>query len=457
MPTDDGSDSDQTANADANAGVRRSAAHPRYWEYDGEPTVLLGGTDTDNLFQWTGEQLADQLDGLVAAGGNYVRNTLSDRGGNDVRAFAEVNDGVYDLERWNEPFWERLEAFLDETAARDIVVQLTLWDQHDFNGDRWAVSPWNSANNDNYGRYDSGLAGWDDFFGGVDRNPVVYPHQRRFVDRVLDLTLGYDHVLYNVNNESSVGEEWERHWAEHVRSRADEAGEEVDVTSMNMWPGRSVATVLRNRDLYSYVDVSQVNQDSKGEAGQAHWDAVQSWRAEVDDALGPRPFTNVKIYGGEGEHGSFGSPEEAVERFWRNLVGGCASVRFHRPMGADRVAGLGQGDRARAHLRSARLLLDAVELIELSPRNDLLSDRQPNEAYCAATSERTGSGGRYVVYFPDGGAVGVDISDEFGSLRVRWLRADESEWAAEMTVKGGDRRRLSAPGEGNWVAVVGPE
>ncbi|WP_248906693.1 hypothetical protein [Halocatena marina] len=36
---------------------------------------------------------------LVAVSGNYVRNTLSDRGGNEIYPFAEVHDGHYDLEQ----------------------------------------------------------------------------------------------------------------------------------------------------------------------------------------------------------------------------------------------------------------------------------------------------------------------------------------------------------------------
>lgn len=45
------------------------------WSYKGSPTLLLGATDTDHLFQWSGEKLESHLDELVSADGNYVRNT----------------------------------------------------------------------------------------------------------------------------------------------------------------------------------------------------------------------------------------------------------------------------------------------------------------------------------------------------------------------------------------------
>jgi len=412
-----------------------------HWQYDGEPTLLVGATNTDNPFQWTGDQLRDHLDELVAVGGNYVRNTMSDRGGNDVHAFDEVYDGTYDLTSFNETYFERLETFLDETAARDIVVHLTLWDQHDLSDSH----PFSHENNVNYGRYDSGIASAADIHQAVDRNDVVYPHLERFVDRVLDVALDYDHVIYNVNNESTTGEEWERHWAEHVHERAAETGADVDVTSMNMWPGRSVAVARRYPDTVTFVEMSQANQDSKGYRGQEHWDRLQRWREEIDEHVGPRPFNNVKIYGTDEDNPSAGSAEEAIERFWRNLIGGAASARFHRP----KQWGIGLDDRAKSQIRSVRLLTDAVDLLALSPRNDLLSDRRPNEAYCAAESGRA-----YVVYFPDGGAVDVDFSGAEGSFDVRWLDADGAAWSGTDSLCGGDRRTLSTPDAGNWLAVV---
>lgn len=425
----------------ANTGISIAENNPWYWQYDDDPTLLVGGSNTDNPFQWTGDQLRDHLDELVEAGGNYIRNTMSDRGGNDVHAFNEAYDGVYDLTSFNESYFERLEIFLDETAARDIVVHLTLWDQHDLSSSH----PFTHENNVNYGRYDSGITSASDIHEAVDRNEVVYPHLERFVDRVLDVALDYEHVIYNINNESTTGEEWERHWAEYVHERADEFGTDVDVTSMNMWPGRSVAIARRYPETITFVEVSQANQDSKGYTGQAHWDKFQAWRDEIGDHAGPRPLNNVKIYGTDEDNPSAGSAEEAIERFWRNLIGGAASVRFHRPT----QWGIGLDDRAESQIRSVRLLTEAVEFLGLSPRNDLLSDRRPNEAYCAADP-----GSAYVVYFPDGGAVDLDLAEADRSLEIRWLDADRGAWIETDSVRGGDRRSLSAPDSGNWLAVV---
>lgn len=81
------------------AQIRPSTENPWYWELDGRPVVLLGGSDDDNLFQWPEERLLEQLDRLQAAGGNVIRNTMSDRrhAGFEVYPFLAIDGGKYDL------------------------------------------------------------------------------------------------------------------------------------------------------------------------------------------------------------------------------------------------------------------------------------------------------------------------------------------------------------------------
>ena len=58
--------------------------NPRYWQYQGRPTLLLGGSKDDNLFQIP--DLKAHLDAIRAAGGNYIsaRDILCLRSAFDV-------------------------------------------------------------------------------------------------------------------------------------------------------------------------------------------------------------------------------------------------------------------------------------------------------------------------------------------------------------------------------------
>jgi hypothetical protein len=83
------------------------SSNPRYWQFKGQAVLLLGGSKDDNLFQIP--DLKEHIDEIRAAGGNYIRNTMSDRRdkGSEVYPFLQQPDGKYNLEQWNEDYWRR--------------------------------------------------------------------------------------------------------------------------------------------------------------------------------------------------------------------------------------------------------------------------------------------------------------------------------------------------------------
>lgn len=454
--------------------IQPYSENPFYWQFKGEPVLLLGGSETDGAFQWIGEQLTDHLYLLHSVGGNYIRNVMSDRREASAKPFHRLESGQYDLQQWNEDYFTRLKTFLEETAVREIIVHLTLWDPHDHSHRGvWEDSPWNPVNNVTYDEAESSLPAVPPrpynpfaFYTTVeDGNRRVLALQESFIERILTLSLQYDHVLYNIMNETWTyiweGSQWENHWARFIHAQARKIGKTVHVTTMRMKPEASIAAVLQSPDLYSFAEISQNNQEAMGTKGQAHWDVILEWQASIAEKVGPRPLNNVKIYGGdfyvELTRNKAGTPVEAIDRFWRNLLAGCASARFHR---TENGWGIGLDERSQKHIRSARMLEKVVDLMRMEPNNDLLSDRDQNEAYCAAIP-----GSAYAVYFPDShimhnfpghGAVTLDVSAISGPMQVRWLNATNSAWANETTVFEGNALPLRAPSPDCWVAVIKP-
>jgi len=147
------------------AGIDVYPENPTYWQYDGKPVVLLGGTDDEALFHWAGDMdlLRAHLDRLVGCGGNYVRGTMSVRQGDNPiypvreQPYVRLDNGKYDLEHWNGEFWRRFRIFLEQCKQRDIVVQIEFWATHDIvhlKSDTpgvWPTHPLNPQNNVNYG------------------------------------------------------------------------------------------------------------------------------------------------------------------------------------------------------------------------------------------------------------------------------------------------------------------
>jgi hypothetical protein len=442
------------------AALRPWPENPWYWEFNGEPILLLGGSDDDNLFQWPEAELIPQLDRLAAAGGNVIRNTMSDRKdkGFEEYPFRQLDSGKYDLEQWNETYWSRFERLLRETARRNIIVQIEVWDRFDYvdNGgnERWQIHPYNPANNVNYTYEDSGFAKRYPDHPGANKQPfffttpsqrnnrVVLKYQQAFVHKLLDHSLKYDHVLYCMDNETKAEPAWGSYWARLIRERAAAEGSQVMTTEMwDAWNLRSDEhrQTFDHPELYDFVDVSQNNHNK----GDQHWNNFLFVRSYLSGQ--PRPMNTTKTYGADGN--KFGhTDQDAVERFWRHLLAGAASIRFHRP-----DSGLGLNDRAVNCIRAARKLEQMVPLWSVEPANDLLSDRDENEAFLAADPGRG-----YLIYFPAGGEVTVNFGEITGAFRMHWVNIESGEWAQTTELSAGRKSVVTAPGEGNIAAAIVP-
>ena len=441
------------ARAATDVRIRPWAANPWFWEYQGKPVVLLGGSKDDSLFQIP--DLKEHLDAMVKAGANYIRNTMSDRRdfGFEVYPFKQLSDGRYDLAHWNDEYWQRFENLLRWTHERSIIVQIEIWDRFDYSTERWPPHPYNPKNNVNYSYEESGFAPEYPEHPGRNRQPfffttpgqrnnlVVLRHQQRFVAELLRRALKWGHVLYCIDNETSAEEAWAVYWAGFVQERARAAGVEVFLTEM--WNAHDLKAPEHRRtfdhpDRFGFVDVSQNNHQK----GDAHWANFQWTRSYL--ASRPRPVNTVKIYGAD--TGRFGNDRDGIERFWRLLLGGAAGVRFHRP-----TSGQGFNANAEAAIRAARLLETHVKFWELTPALERLRAREANEAFATVQAGRT-----LVVYFTNGGAIEADLRDFAAECDVRWLDLTKAQWERTERVSGGGWAALETRAAGGWVAIVEP-
>lgn len=431
--------------------VTISKENPRYWALDGRTQPLIGGSVEDNLFQIP--NLREHLDLLKASGGNYIRCTMSSRDEGDAWPFfPDPKTGKYDLNRWNPEYWRRFSELMRLTAERGIVVQIEVWDRFDFAREPWQLNPFNPKNNTILTEANSKLKTEykehpgrreTPFFRSVptlENNGLLLKYQEAFVEKLLEESLPYSHVLYCMDNETNEAAGWGAYWATFIRERAAKRKREVHTTEM--WDPWDLNDPMHLRtfdhpELYSFVDVSQNNHQKR----QRHWDNLQSVYRRL--SARPRPMNVVKIYGAD--TGTYGTDRDGEERFWRGMLGGLATSRFHRP-----PAGMGLGPKAQAHLKSMRMLIDAFHLPDGQPRLDILGNRAQNEAFLNAAP-----GKHYAVYFTDGGEVRLEMFNETGTWRLRWLDIMNSRWTGEQTVRAGTVI-LAAPGFGHWTALLTP-
>lgn len=434
--------------------IRPYEENPYYWQYEGRPVVLLGGSKDDNLFQLP--ELEQHLREIAEAGGNYIRNTMSDRQdkGHEAYPFKRLANGKYDLDQWNAEYWRRFENLLRWTSEREIIVQIEIWDRFDYSRDNWPPHPYNPKNNVNYTYEQSGFApeyprhpgaNVQPFFFTTPKqrnNRTVLQYQQRFVNKLLDHALAYPNVLYCMDNETSGQEAWAIYWAQFIRARAEREGKLVNLTEMwDAWDLRNEEhrRTLDHPERFDFVDVSQNNHQKN----ETHWRNFLWVRDYISDR--PRPINSVKIYGADGgRHG--GGDRDAIEKMWRLIFAGAASARFHRP-----TSGIGLDELARTQLRSARLFLDEFDIFEARPdaNHELLSRRQDDEAYLTRVEGR-----QYAVYFTNGGEVTLRVPQGVDEWKVRWLDVADSEWQPTRKRSAEGTLDLKAPADGQWVALA---
>ena len=424
-----------------------------YWQYKGEPVMLLGASSDDNLFQWPAEMLVPHLDSMKSVGANYVRNTMSDRVDRGIELYPHrlLENGMYDLNQWNEAYWQRFEFFLNETAKRDIIVQIEVWDRFDYTRVNWPPHPYNPKNNVNYTEAESGLDLEYPDHPGQNKQPFFFttPNQRnnevllkfqhQFVDKMLFYSLKHNHILYCMDNETSGEEEWGAYWARYIRAKSEEAGKKVYLTEM--WDAWDLKSEQHKRtfdhpELYDFCDISQNNH----QRDQSHWDNFQWVKNYISSH--PRPINTVKTYGADG--GTHGNTNSGIDGWWRHVIGGTASARFHRP-----TSGLGLSELSMNSVKAARKIEKLCPFWELTPNNALLLEREENEAYLAAKP-----GEVYVVFFPDSGKVTLDLSNHTSGFTLKWMDVRKGEWFSEENISGAKWKTLTTPDENEWVAVV---
>lgn len=440
-------------NAKAKSPIQPWSHNSWYWQYNDEPILLLGASNDDNLFQWPEEMLVAHLDSMKLMGANYVRNTMSDRAdrGIELYPYKKLKNGKYDLNQWNKEYWQRFAFFLKETAKRNIIVQIEVWDRFDYSTIYWPPHPYNSKNNVNYSEVESGLALEYPDHPGQNKQPlffttpkqqnndVVLKYQHKFVEKMLAYTLKFDHVLYCMDNETSGEEAWGAYWAKIIRSKAEAKGKKIYLTEMwDSWDLKSEhhKRTFNHPELYDFCDVSQNNHTRD----QAHWDNFM-WAKNYISSQ-PRPINTVKTYGADG--GYHGSTNNAIDSWWRHIIGGVASARFHRP-----IAGLGLSKFTMNSVEAVREIEKVTPFWYFTPNNSLLLNRDANEAYLTFKEGET-----YVVFFPDKGEVGLDLTEYDTDFTLKWLNVREGEWCFESKIRGGKRVVLTTPGNNEWVVVV---
>jgi hypothetical protein len=105
---------------------------------------------------------------------------------------------------------------------------------------------------------------------------------------------------------------------------------------------------------------------------------------------------------------------------------------------------------ARIRIKAAREFTSRFDIFHCEPRNDLLSQREENEAYCLADP-----GKAYAVYFPKGGDVALAIENPERSLRMSWFDPMTAKFHAPAGIASETSVRLKSPDTAHeWCVLI---
>ncbi|MCF6268968.1 MAG: hypothetical protein L3J41_04600 [Melioribacteraceae bacterium] len=467
----------------------------RYWEYKNQKTLLIGGwnhghnpfidhdvTDSNgSKGVSTEEEIKDAISELANVGGNLLRCVLNPGMAAGIQGFnfCDTSGSKYDLSNMTGPFWTRLDMFIAEAETKGIIVQLEIWDRFDLidgSWQAWPVSPFNPINNINYTIEESGIDSsyrkynTHPFLKGVPGHPdydsasidrkvkydLVRGFQEKFIDKLLSITFKYGNVLYCMNNETHEDQKWGEYWINYIREKAALEGKSILATDMadKMYEGvdgKDWQYMSNHLNSYNYIDVSQANSRHRDEAS---WNII---KGIADDAKDKNILLHMnKVYGNDlaldGKPWSRWKPgdsDNAIEEWWRGLIAGVAGLRFHRP-----PSGLGLSELAKNNIKSVRIIEEKIKFWDVEPHQELLGDRESDEAYLAANP-----GKEYVLYYTASGqgAVTLDLSNYSGTeFEVSWINISEGtlDISKTVTISGGAKVAINRPAKGYWVAAI---
>lgn len=134
---------------------------------------------------------------------------------------------IYDLDRWNPEYFERLHKFLSMASDLGIVVELTVF-SNTYADNIWALNPLRAKNN----LQGIGDVEWPDYTSLRDKRLVE--RQSSYARKIVQETSQYDNVYYEICNEPGGGEphhptpgqvdDWQREMGRVIRNELQRLG-----------------------------------------------------------------------------------------------------------------------------------------------------------------------------------------------------------------------------------------
>lgn len=187
--------------------------NPNYFLFQGKPTILITSGEHYGSVMNRAFDYEKYLATLKADGLNYTRIFMGPYSEMGDHTFGISNNTMdpapenwlvpwikdtasqkYDLNKWNDAFFSRLNAFVSAAAEKGIVVEVTLFTSY-YSNHQWSISPFNPRNN---------IQGFDSIpFKQVNttNNGPLMDIQEKYVRKIVHELNSFGNITFEIQNE----------------------------------------------------------------------------------------------------------------------------------------------------------------------------------------------------------------------------------------------------------------
>jgi hypothetical protein len=400
-------------------------------------TVYLAGSRTWNQAQQIGPAaftFGEFVNFDKSIGSNFIRywNFTSSEDGAGPTPDSQLpfmrsstpgaNDGgnKWDLTKFNQVFFDNMRSNVIAAGHQGMYVSIMLFFGETNYPVNWNSDAFNGANNIN--GVNPGSAYGEQVLG----NAAVMAAEKAYVAKIIDTVGDLPNVLFEVSNESvNDGStfQWQDNIAQFVKAYEAQKGyapHPIGITAP--YPGGDPnvnATTL----------IPDPNSDWTSPYG---W---YSYQSSPPDAPGNKPLIvdTDHIGGGLG-----------ADWVWQMFTRGY-NVAYMDDMGGSGLADPALGNNSGNYGSEISARLGIQETVRAAQQFNL-ADMLPNDSlsttgYALANAVK----GEFVVFAPQGGQFGVDLSGSSGTLNAQWVNVATGSFTSAGQVQGGGYHSFTAP------------
>jgi hypothetical protein len=444
-----------TATCLASAPLSLHPENPRYFQFRGEPAVLITSGEHYGAVLNLDFDYAAYLDELAGHGFNHTRlfsgtyreipgsfniqgNTLAPAPHRYAGPWARSDtpgyfDGgnKFDLTQWDEAYFKRLKDFVGQAGKRGIVVEITLFCTM-YNEELWKASPMHAANNIN----GVGQVGRNEVYGL--KEDALTEAQTAVTRKIIRELNAFDNIYYEVCNEPYERGGMHPDWQNRIITAIREAEKSL--------PNRHIISL-------NYAQRSARIANPHPEVSLYNFHVGQPEAVTLNYDLG-------KAIGHNETGGS--RRDDATYRMegWNFVLAGGAlfshldfSFATGHPRGTliDHRGPGGGGPALRQQLRVLKDFIHSFDFLKMKPDPAVIKSGVPEKGRALVLAE---PGRAYAIYVTGRGPIELTLELPTGAFQAEWINTLEGSIAKkEFFAHRGGPRRLQSPAFAQDIAL----